>query len=210
MNVSPPSRPAATQAWAASATRLFDAEQLLARPDDRRPPRRYTHQADRGPHSPRHAATKPFTARRCAAQTSARSHANRATHNGAATAYRSPEHKPSGARHAAAQPEPTLAQLSNARGVKASALRPAGSPVARPAILEPGGRHASPAPPANSSSRSQGLQPLAGPRCDGRQQPARTSKRKPPPSLTVFCAVAASGWLRGLAHDETVCGTDVL
>ena len=38
--------------------------------------------------------------------------------------------------------------------------------------------------------------PLAGPRCDGRQQPARTSKRKAA-LAAVFCAVAAPGWLRG-------------
>ena len=168
MNVSPPSRPATTPAWAASATRLFDAEQLLARPDDRRPPRRYTHQADRGPHSPRHAGTKPFTARRCAAQTSAQSHANRATHNGAATAYRSSEHKPSGARHAAAQPEPTLAQLSQC--ARRESVRPPTGWLSRCTTRDTGARW-----PARESwlgrltaaAAVQGLQPLAGPRCHG-------------------------------------------
>jgi len=157
--------------------RLFDAEQLLARPDDRRPPRRYTHRADRGPHSPRHAGTKSFTARRCAAQTSP---VPREPRHPQQRSHGLPTIRTQALRRST-RCSATWADAPAAlptRGAKAFALRPAGSPVARPAIPEPGGRRPSPAPPAKSSSRSPALQPLAGPRCDGRQQPARTSKRK--------------------------------
>ena len=175
MNVSPPSRPATTLAWAASATRLFDAEQLACSTGDRRPPRRYTHRADRGPHSPRHAGTKPLHSPSLRSTDKPSFHANRATHNSAATSYRPSAHEPSRARHL----QRNLSRCSRlSQCARREGFRPPTGWLSRCTTRDTGARW--PAPESCSASKQQQPQSKSAAVCRPamRRTPATGAKVK--------------------------------